>query len=192
MKKINNQQIVQIATAFGYEPEMFKAFLDVESGGKGFDTATGKILIQFEPHWFRRKEPYAPSGLWSVNKVDVQSKEWPAFNSAFAISPESAMECTSIGLPQIMGFHWRLLGYSSVGAMWDDFKKGEFEQVQALARFIKGTPELDKAIKEKDYHNIAYIYNGSQYAAMAKKWGREPYNISLRKAYEKYKKNGLR
>ena len=50
------------------------AFISVETGGLGFDKKTGKILIQFEPHWFKRKAPYAPSGKWSVNKVDVQSK----------------------------------------------------------------------------------------------------------------------
>ena len=73
------------------------------------------ILIQFEPSWFRKKVAYAPSGAWSVNKVDVQSKEWVAFNDTFKINPNAAMESTSIGLPQIMGFHWKLLGYKSVG-----------------------------------------------------------------------------
>lgn len=190
MEKITDSQIKDIAVKFGYEPAMFKAFIQVESGGKGFDSKTGKLIIQFEPHWFRRNEPYAPTGVWSVNKVDVQSKEWLAFNNAFAISPNSAMKSTSIGLPQIMGFHYAVLGYKSVGEMWDDFKKGEFQQVLALARFIKSNTILDKALKEKDYHRIAYIYNGAKYKEMAKKWGREPYDISLAKAYNKYKKMG--
>lgn len=191
MQKITDQLIKEIATNFGIEPAMFKAFIEVESGGKGFDEKTGKILIQFEPAWFRKKADYAPSGAWSVNKVDVQSKEWPAFNDAFSKDPDAAMESTSIGLPQIMGFHWQLLGYKSVGDMWDDFKKGEYQQVLALARFIKANPALYRAIKALDYHQIASIYNGSEYKKMAKKWGREPYNISLEKARAKYKKLGF-
>lgn len=191
MKRITNEQIKEIARNFGISPAMFKAFIEVESGGKGFDERTGKILIQFEPHWFRRKAPYAPSGKWSVNKVDVQSKEWPAFNNAFAINPEAAMESTSIGLPQIMGFHWKRLGYNSVGEMWDDFKKGEYQQVLALARFIKTDPKLYNAVKTRNYHLIATYYNGAAYAKMAKKWGREPYNISLEKAYNKYVRQGF-
>lgn len=186
MERITDAQIKQIAAANGLTFAQLKAFIVVESGGRGFDEKTGKILIQFEPHWFRRKEPYAPTGAWSVNKVDVQSKEWTAFNSAFKISPESAMESTSIGLPQIMGLHWKRLGYKTVGEMWDDFKRGEYQQVLALVRFIKTDTSLYKALRGKDWHAVASIYNGKQYREMAKKWGREPYDISLRKAYDKY------
>lgn len=166
--------------------EVMMAIIEVETPGNGFDSKTGKILIQFEPSWFKRHEPYAPSGAWSVNKVDVQSKEWIAFNNAFAINKESAMKSTSIGLPQIMGFHYERLGYKTVGDMWDDFKKGEYQQVLALFRFVLTDAKLLKAVREKNYHLIAYIYNGSAYKEMAKKWGREPYDISLRKATEKW------
>lgn len=174
-------------TGTDIELAMLQAFIDVESGGRGFDHHTGKILIQFEPHWFRKKAPYAPSGEWSVNKVDVQSKEWRAFNSAFAINPEAAMESTSIGLPQIMGFHWKRLGYDSVGAMWDDFKESTQNQIAALITFIETDRRLKQAMIDKDWHMIAYIYNGYGYMALANKYGREPYNISLQKAYEYYK-----
>ena len=184
--KIAIDDIKLIAKNFGIEPAMFLAFIEVESGGKGFDDLTGKILIQFEPSWFRKKVAYAPSGAWSVNKVDVQSKEWVAFNDAFKINPNAAMESTSIGLPQIMGFHWKLLGYKSVNKMWDDFKRGEYQQVLALARYIKANPKLYSSIKRKDFHSIASLYNGDNYKAMAKKWGREPYNISLEKAYKRW------
>jgi hypothetical protein len=44
---------------------------------------------------------------------------------------------------------------------------------------------LLKAMKDKDWHKIASIYNGAGYQELAKRIGREPYNISLQKAYEK-------
>ena len=164
--------------------EVMMAIIEVETPGNGFDPKTGKLLIQFEPSWFRKHEPFAPSGLWSVNKVDVQSKEWSAFNNAFSIDKDSAMKSTSIGLPQIMGFHFQRLGYGSVGEMWDDFKKGEHQQILALFRFVISDKELQKAVREKNYHMIAHIYNGAKYKEMAKKWGREPYDISLKKSSE--------
>lgn len=167
---------------------VLKAIIEVETGGKGFSD-TGKIIIQFEPAWFKKKAPFAPSGAWSVNKIDVQSKEWEAFNNAFSINPTAAMESTSIGLPQIMGFHWSRLGYKSVGAMWDDFKTGLKAQVKALVMFLETDSRLIKAVNEKDWHIVASIYNGSGYAEMAKRIGREPYNISLEKAYNKYSGN---
>ena len=69
-------EIIQpIAKQFNISPIILMTFIGVETGGKGF-AENGKILIQFEPHWFKKKAPYAPSGEWSVNKVDVQTKEW--------------------------------------------------------------------------------------------------------------------
>ena len=165
------------------EPAL-QAFIRVESGGKGFDSATGKLLIQFEPHYFKKREPYAPSGAWSVNRVDVQKKEWEAFNNAFSIDKESAMESTSIGLPQIMGSHWKRLGYESVGAMWDDFKTGELAQVKALIKFIETDQRLYNAITSLDWPTVARIYNGAGYKEVAKKYGRQPYDEAMAQAYK--------
>lgn len=166
------------------EPKLLKAFIKVESGGKGFDSKTGKLLIQFEPAWFKKMATYAPTGAWSVNGVERQAKEWEAFNNAFAIDREAAMKSTSIGLPQIMGFHWKRLGYKNVGAMWDDFKVSEENQIKALEKFIQTDPRLLKAFEQKDWHMMAFIYNGSGYAAQAHRLGIVPYNIQLQKAYE--------
>lgn len=184
-KKITDKQIKELAKNGDIEYAALKAFIEVESGGTGFGK-DGKLLIQFEPSYFKRKEPFAPSGSWSVNKVDVQSKEWIAFNNAFSIDKDSAMESTSIGLPQIMGEHWKRLGYHSVSEMWEDFEKSEYNQIAALVRFINSDVRLMGALKSKNWDKVATIYNGAKYKEMAKKWGREPYDISLTKAYKKY------
>ena len=147
-----DKKIIELARQSKFSPATILAFISVETGGKGFDATTGKVLIQFEPSWFKKKAPFAPSGNWSVNKVEVQSKEWIAFNEAFQIDANGAMESTSIGLGQIMGFHWKRLGYSSVGVMWDDAKKGIDRQFYQLEQFIKTDARLQKAIIEKDWH----------------------------------------
>lgn len=186
MKKIQSLAVKYEACRIDVEPEALAAFVEVESGGKGFDETTGRIIIQFEPSWFRKFEPYAPSGAWNVNGVEQQAKEWIAFNDAWKISPQSAMLATSIGLGQIMGFHWKRLGYSSVGEMWDDAKSGEDRQIYQMAEFIRTDPTLIDAIKRKDWHTIAVRYNGAGYMKIAEKYGREAYNISMEKAYLKF------
>lgn len=169
-----------------FERAALMAFIEVETGGEGFDSTTGKIMIQFEPSWFKKKAPYAPSGKWSLNKVERQAKEWIAFNDAFRINSNAAMESTSIGLGQIMGFHWKNLGYESVGAMWDYAKEGLSNQIMQIVQFIKANPKLLKAIQDHNWHLCAVYYNGAGYKTLAKKYGREPYNESLAKAYSKY------
>lgn len=166
------------------------AFMAVESGGKGFDPSTGKIMIQFEPHIFSSRTGIPRSKLnnyhWDENKVDVQSAEWKAFNEAFKIDPNKAMESTSIGLPQIMGFHWKRLGYNNAGEMWDDFKKGEREQIQALIKFILTDSTLYAAVQSKDWHRVALNYNGRNYREQAAKLGIVPYDQQMDSLYDKY------
>lgn len=162
MKTITKLQIQALAAANGYTYNNLNAVVKVESGGIGF-AADGKIIIQFEPTWFKRKSPYTPSGLWSQNGVERQAAEWKAFNDAFAKDPNAAMESTSIGLMQVMGFHYKLLGFKSVGAMWDYARVSEANQLELAIRFIKSNKKLDAALKNGDAATFAYYYNGSQY-----------------------------
>ena len=184
------QQIIdltkKVATEFGFELAVMLSFIEVETGGQGFDSKTGKIMIQFEPSWFKKNAPFAPSGKWSINKVDVQTKEWEAFNDAFAKDKDAAMKSTSIGLPQILGIHYKRLGFASVGEMWDHAKVSLENQIWQLAKFIDTDRNLKNAILEKDWFTIAKIYNGSGFLKIARQYGREPYNISMEKAYKRY------
>ena len=179
--------IKNAAAPFKIESAAIACFIEVETGGLGFDTHTGKIIIQFEPVWYKKKAPFAPSGLWSVNKVDVQSKEWLAFNDAFSKNKEAAMEATSIGLGQIMGFHWKRLGCTSVSEMWDDAKKGIERQIWQICKFIATDIKLQSALQAHDWDGVATIYNGSGYKALAAKYNRLPYDQSLANAYLKYR-----
>lgn len=167
MQKLTKEQIQSIATKNGYTFNNLNAVVKVESGGVGFDPRTGKIIIQFEPSWFKRHKKDWQADLknmtWQSNKVEDQSKEWKAFNSAFASDANSAMKSTSIGLMQVMGFHWKLLGFKSVGEMWDFAKVSEANQLEIAIRFIKSNKKLDLALRTGDAATFAYHYNGELY-----------------------------
>lgn len=177
--KLNNSQIIDLAKKYGISYASLKAVIEVESGGIGF-ASDGKIIIQFEPSWFKRKSPYTPSGKWSQNRVERQSQEWIAFNDAFSKNPNAAMESTSIGLMQVMGFHYSLLGFKTVGAMWDFAKVSEANQLELGLKFIKLNTKMYNALKKNDFNTFAYYYNGSAY----KKFN---YHTRMQTAYNKYK-----
>ena len=181
------QEIIDICKNQPINTADLLTFISVETGGQGFDSKTGKITIQFEPVWFRKNAPYAPSGLWSVNKVDVQRKEWIAFNDAFKKNPSAAMESTSIGLGQIMGLHYKRLGYKTVGAMWDDAKNGIKQQIEQLVKFIQSDEKLQSAIEHHNWTDVATIYNGSGFREVAAKYHRVPYDKSLEDAYYQFR-----
>lgn len=177
MAKLTDIEIRDIAEEFGLTYAQVKSVIEVESGGKGFDSTNGKILIQFEPAWFKRKAPYTPSGKWSVNGVERQAAEWIAFNDAFIKDKTAAMESTSIGMMQVMGFHWKLLGFKDVGAMWDYAKESEANQLRLGLRFIKSNLKMFNALKKGIWWQFAYYYNGPKYADFK-------YDIRLKKAYD--------
>ena len=182
-----DKNIIDICKKQTIEAASLLTFISVETGGQGFDGKTGKIIIQFEPSWFKKKAPYAPSGLWSVNKVDVQSKEWSAFNDAFKKNKDAAMQSTSIGIGQIMGFQYRRLGYKSVDDMWNDANKGIEEQIKQMVKFINSDPKLRNALKEHDWTKVATIYNGRGFMDLAKKYHRTPYDEAMEIAYNRFK-----
>ena len=179
MKEITISEMKTVAKEFGLAYSKVAAVKDIESGGKGFDSVTQKIIIQFEPVWFRKKSPYTPSGKWSLNGVERQLQEWIAFNDAFRLNPDAAMESTSIGMMQVMGFHYKRLGFKTVGEMWDFAKKSERNQVWLGLEFLRTDKVIYKAIIVSDWNTVALRYNGSDYARLG-------YHNKLRAAEKKF------
>jgi len=187
-KKITDDQVRELGAKYGLTYARVKMIMEVEGAGKGFSDVTGKILIQFEPAWFKRlyTEWMNNQGTWINNGVRSQPEEWKAFNDAFSKDPEAAMKATSIGNMQVMGFHYKSLGFKTVGEMWDFAKESEANQLELGLRFIKQYPKLYKAVLELDYYHIAYYYNGAGFMELAKRERSVPYDKRLEVAYNKY------
>lgn len=181
MDKITEKEIKELAKEFGVEYESIQAFREVESGGKGFDETTKKVIIQFEPAWFKKKSPYTPSGKWSLNGVERQAQEWIAFNDAYKSDPNAAMESTSWGSMQVMGFHYKRLGFKTVGEMVSFSKVSEKNQIWLGLQFLKTDKVIFKALQDKNWKEVARRYNGENYYKLG-------YDKKLQKAYEKWKK----
>jgi hypothetical protein len=199
---LSKEQITAIAESIGLTYPIFAAFLQVESGGSGFDPRTGKIIIQYEPHVFCRyleqfKVPYKLSityenkkkkyrvdakGLSLFNGVEGQEAEWKAFNTAFKMHQQSALLSTSLGLSQVLGMNYRKLGYNTVNEMWDSFKASEENQVKGMAQFIVNTPGLHTALLRNDWQTSAKLYNGAGYKV-------NKYDVKLEKAFNKFSAN---
>lgn len=185
-KKLSDDQLHELAVAYGYEYAALRAIIEVESNQTGFSEKTGRLIIQFEPSWFKKfKIDWKKDTInqtWQANKVGDQTSEWLAFNSAFASNPNAAMMSTSIGMMQIMGFHYAEIGFKTVGAMWDFAKLSEYNQIVLALKWIKTVPKLNEALKAKDWPKVAYYYNGAGYRTYS-------YDFKLAKAYQAAKTN---
>jgi hypothetical protein len=187
-KKITEAQIIDLAIKNQIEVAVLKTFSEVEGSGIGFSDYTGRMLIQFEPSWMRKflGKGEGIKGTWFNNGVGNQTIEYAAFEDACKTNREAALKSCSIGMMQVMGFHYKTLGFKSVQAMWDFANESEVNQLELGIRFIKTNPELYKAIKTKNWHLIAYYYNGARYKELAARLKTTPYDVRFANAYRKF------
>lgn len=193
MKTLTNEQIKDLANKHDIEYAGLKAVVEVEASGKGFIGDVPKIL--YEPHIMHRlltKKNYitirnnlmkAHPNLcyprWGTYKYGAESIQHSRLEIASQFNRDTALESCSWGLGQVMGFHWKSLGYESLQAFINDMYESEAKQLEAMIRFIKVNGLL-LALKNKDWVKFARGYNGSGYA-------KNKYHIKLANAYAKYK-----
>lgn len=193
MKILTNEQIKDLANKHGIEYACLKAVVEVEASGKGFIGDLPKIL--YEPHIMHRlltKKNYitirnnlmkAHPNLcyprWGTYKYGAESIQHKRLEVASQYNRDTALESCSWGLGQVMGYHWKSLGYESLQAFINDMYESEAKQLEAMIRFIKVNGLL-LALKNKDWVKFARGYNGAGYA-------KNKYHIKLANAYAKYK-----
>ena len=194
-KSTTDTQIRVQALALGIEPAALKAVLEVETRGSGFNS-DGTPIILYERYKFY-------SGLQAINWI-TKSKEWyakypdlcnpkpggygkeseqhPKLKRAAELNRDVALESCSWGLGQVMGYHWKSLGYESLQAFVNAMYKDEASQLDAVCRFINKNG-LIGALKRKDWASFAKGYNGKNYAI-------NKYDTTLATAYAKWSKAG--
>lgn len=185
-KKISDGRINFLSIKYAIDVPVIKAFSEVEGSGIGFSDYTGRMLIQFEPSYMAGFVGRDKDSVWFNNKIGNQTIEWKAFESASTVNKEAAMKSCSIGMMQVMGAHYAMLGFKKVQNMWDFADKSESNQLELGLMFVKANPTLYKAIQEKNWHLVAYYYNGAKYKELAAKYHTTPYDIRFANAYRKF------
>lgn len=185
------------AQTLGVEEAAVKAIASVESNGNGLitDPVSGKQVpkILFERHiMFKRLRDNTP-----LKSAELMSKYPDIVNSspggykggiaeherlarAIEIDRVTALESASWGAYQVMGFHWKALGYSSVQEFVNKAYTEE-GQLELFIRFVKASPNVLKALKAKDWVGVARAYNGPGYA-------KNSYHIKMKEAYDQFSK----
>jgi hypothetical protein len=190
-KFLREKDLEDLAHQLGVETAAIKAVNEVESSGRGFLT-DGRPKILFEGHIFWRqlkKRNINPIDFVSGNEDILYPKwtkkfykggagEYARLEKAKKINEDAALESASWGIFQIMGFHYKKLGFSSVKAFVKAQHKSERNHLMAFGRFIE-SEGLTKYLKNKDWAKFAFRYNGAGYE-------KNKYDTKLDAAYKKY------
>jgi hypothetical protein len=174
------------ASALGAPSINLMAVSAIESSGENFWLLGNKHVppIRLEAHWFSKQSgrrfdashPDISSRSWRPElAAKTKAGAWEQYERAAALDATAAAEATSWGPFQIMGFHWRALGYPNVLAFVDDVDGPDDDgQMDVFVRFVKADRRLLAAIRAGDWETWETIYNGGgyggAYAAKIRNW----------------------
>jgi len=186
-KKLTDADFVKAAQKLGVSVAHVRAVCTVEAGSTGF-LSDGRPKILFERHYFYKlcpaaKRVGAPLDICNPTSGGYvgNSAEWTRLERAMLFDTAAALESASWGLFQIMGSHWKRLGYTSVMDMVARMKQSEGEQLDAFVRFVLTDKKLHNALKASQWATFARIYNGPAYA-------KNQYDIKMAIAFKKWSK----
>lgn len=150
----------------------------VESSGETFWVLDGRleVPVRFEAHWFGKLTDYA----WNDLHPDLSCRSWnPALAArtragawdqvrrARALDPSAADQATSWGGFQVMGYHWRRLGYAGIDAFVASMSaNGDDGQMDAFTRYIDADDTLQHALRIGDWETVETLYNGGGYGGL--------------------------
>lgn len=193
---LNESDIINLAKALDLEPALIKTVNEVESNGRGF-FINGQPKILFEGHIFWKQlqqRGYNPASMqkgfenvlypkWTRKHYYGGKREWERMTKAISISnkadaTEAAYASASYGLFQIMGFHYKSLGYTDILRFVADMKKSEGKQLQIFGKFLE-VNKLLPYLRDHNWAKFALRYNGAGYAV-------NKYDTKLANAYKKY------
>jgi hypothetical protein len=182
-----------VASEAGSEVAAVLAVWHVESGGRTH--TVNRAIIRFENHllyrrWGARNESTyrqyfrhgghagEPGKSWENHKFRENAAEpFRAFHGSqdleyrvLAVArrlagEEAALQCISIGGPQIVVSNYRLIGYSTPGEMYRAFQAGERAHVLGFFDFCrhKSAPRAGALLlylQNRQWDNFARYYNG--------------------------------
>ena len=185
MKTLTERDYINSANELGCEVAVIKAVSEVEGRGSGF-FASGESKILFERHKFYKYT----NGAFAQSNPDIcnrtsggygkESEQHSKLQRAVALNRDAALMSCSWGAFQVMGEHWKILGYSSVQDFVNKMYRSEADHLDSFVRYIKAFG-LQAHLRNKNWAAFAKGYNGPGYKA-------NNYDIKMAVAYKKYVK----
>lgn len=183
----------EAAKVLNVEEAAIRAVHQVESGGRNGFLPDGRPIILFEGHIFwgqLRKFGIDPDKYVRSNE-DILFPKWnrqfykggaaehDRLKRAMSIDRQAALSSASWGMFQIMGFNYKLCGYSSVEEYVAAMESSQHSQFMAFVSFLQATG-MDTPLRKLDWAAFARQYNGPGYA-------QNNYDKKLAEAYHKFK-----
>lgn len=183
--------IARVAEKHGIGRSGLTAVAAVESGGIAFTRINGVMVpvIRIEGHYFDRLVPASKRSLarskglaspivGGVKNPSSQEARYRILQEMIDIDRDAAIMSISWGVGQVMGVHWKDLGFTCPDDLRIFVLKSVENQVELMVRFIERNGLLDE-IERQDWAGFARGYNGPGYK-------QNRYDQKLRDAFSAY------
>lgn len=191
-KKINESAFRRAAELLRVEVAAIKAVAQVESGAGGGFLPSGRARILFEGHimWRQLKKMGLDPKRYVAGNEDIIHPTWNRNNylggeaeyerlaRAQKIDAASALNSTSWGVFQIMGFNHKACSTSGIKQFVELINTSEEEQLMLFCSFIEYN-NLVGYLRIRDWKGFAKRYNGAGYM-------QNRYDVRLSDAYRKF------
>jgi len=189
-KFLSERDLVRASRELDVELAAIKAVTEVEAAGHGFVGGKAKILFEGHVFWKRLRVHGLDPAAYRTGNEDVLYPKWTRehylggvreherLDKAKRIHEDAALESASWGLFQVMGHHWKALGYPDVRSYTRLMDINEGNQLRAFTRFVD-VNDLTKYLKAHQWASFALRYNGSGYRT-------NRYDEKLERAYARY------
>src|SRR5664280_1302964 len=148
MRRAGPGELISISLDdLGVSAAQFWAVLHVETLGCGF-LPDRRPAILFERHIFSK----STGGAFDATHPDVSSPQAGGYGAsgvhqydrlanAIGLNRQAALESTSWGIGQVMGFNAETVGYADVEDLVTAACRSEADQAQAMAKFVAANGE---------------------------------------------------
>lgn len=148
-------------------PEVWTV-LSVETEGFGF-LRDRRPLILFERHIFSKQTGGRFDGAYpAISSAEPGGysggrQEYDRLSTALPLDRGAALNSTSWGIGQVMGFNSQAAGFDAVEAMVDSMVRSEDAQLAGMANFVR-SQGLHVPLLNHDWAGFARGYNGPAFA----------------------------
>jgi hypothetical protein len=186
---LRESDLIAAAERLGVPLASIKAVNEVESRGRGF-LPDGRPVILFERHVFWKQliaHRLDPSQYGERPAILSRQRggyaggaaEYVRLAYAMQIHAAAAQEAASWGSFQIMGYHWKALGFADIESFVATQRSSEGDQLATFTAFVQADAAMHRALKAKKWAQFARLYNGPAYAENL-------YDIKLARAYARF------
>lgn len=166
---LTDEGVASACSSLGADGPEVWAVVIVETRGFGF-LRDRRPEILFERHVFHRLthgrfgESHPELSAVMPGGYIGNAAEYNRLEAAIDLDRDAALQSTSWGIGQVMGFNFAKAGFASIDAMIGAMVVSEDAQLHAMASFTR-TVGLAGALQRHDWKSFAAGYNGKAFRA---------------------------